>query len=307
MAQIPPYYFESQNQLTTRASLFTEFERHVKNNVKHNQLNIKVPETIRIATFNVHYWTDLHERSSFDNLLEDIKNLNADVICLQEVSFGCTKFHQLSYDKLMQIFASIGYQYHSKILTQPYLGADFGNAIFSKLPITNQQSGLLTKGSSRVRRGYCCVHIPLLEIDICCVHLDVFDETGETRRLQLRELIDKLSHIKSDNLIICGDFNATRAADYSQVQLEDMIKRDTDRNVKTDLQTLEIIDKIDYHSCFDHINQISPNCTVWSCRATDYIFVSKKFNYKIERCGVYFTINSDHLPIYMDINQKQNA
>jgi endonuclease/exonuclease/phosphatase family metal-dependent hydrolase len=295
-----PNFFKGTRALKTRSSLLRAFHVFAEKNYNLNQ---NKTTDWRLATYNVHYWTDLYEKPAFDRIFEDLKKMNADVLCLQEVSFTPTRLHTLSYEELMSKFTQLGYTSAVEIRTQPYLGGDFGNMILSKLPISQQTSGLLDKGHGKVRRGYCSVHVDQLNLDICCVHLDVFDESGATRQRQLSQLMTLLGGARS-NLVVMGDFNCTRSCDYSPSQLQEIINADKIRGSTTDLTTLQIFDQCYYYTCFEHGKVKPPNCTVWSCRSTDYIFLSKEFQYPITGCNPYYTVNSDHFPIYMDLKAK---
>lgn len=45
-----------------------------------------------VTTYNVHFWTDLRGRFALDAILDTIRGIQADVLCLQEVSAGCNQF-----------------------------------------------------------------------------------------------------------------------------------------------------------------------------------------------------------------------
>lgn len=295
-----PNFFQGTGSLKTRSALLRAFHVFADKNSSLNQ-----PKTaeLRFATYNVHYWTDLYEKPALDRIFEDIKHIDADVVCLQEVSFTPTRFYSLSYDDLMVKFEELGYIHRVEIRTQPYLGGDFGNMIISKIAISQSTSGLLDKGHGKVRRGYCSVHLDQLNLDVCCVHLDVFDESGVTRQRQLKQLIKLLGGLRA-NLVIMGDFNCTRTCDYPASQLQEIIAADKIRGSTTDVTTLQVFDQSNYCTCFEHSKVKPPNCTVWSCRATDYIFVSKEFSAQITSCNPYYSVNSDHFPIYMDMNMN---
>lgn len=242
-----PNFFRRTSTLNTRSSLLKAFHVFAETNLSVNQSLTKLNDdsTWRLATYNVHYWTDLYENPAFSRIFEDIKHINADVLCLQEVSFAPTRLSSLTYDELMAKFAELGYVHTVEIRTQPYLGGDFGNLILSKKRMSQSTSGLLDQGSGKVRRGYCSAHIDELNLDICCVHLDVFDETGATRRRQLSQLIELLGGLRA-NLVIMGDFNATRSCDYPTTQLQEIMDADQMRGSTTDIKTLQVFKRFGY-------------------------------------------------------------
>lgn len=268
---------------------------------KAEENHSKSSNSVRIATYNVHYWTDLYEKPSFDKILKDIAIINADILCLQEVSFDRTKFNPYNYDQLMGKFRDMGYCDYVEVYGSQYLGSRFGNLILSRCKMDNKLWGTLHKGNVKVRRGYCLASFKDLNVDVCCVHLDVFDESGDTRRKQLEEML-KLVSAPRENLIICGDFNSIRKQDYEPKRLNTIINHDHLRGIVTDTQTLQKLDELNYKTSFEHAQKKS-DCTVWSCRAIDHIFLHSNCPYKIVKSEVHYTINSDHFAIYADINK----
>jgi endonuclease/exonuclease/phosphatase family metal-dependent hydrolase len=284
--------------LLSKSSMKQRFHHLYEQNKIENAV-IRSSSDHRVATYNIHYWTDLYDHANADRILDDIKAIDATILCLQEVSFDRTKYNPYTYDQLMNQFASMGYIDHIEVFGSQYLGARYGNLILSKVPMTKKDAGLLYKGQVRVKRGYCMTEIASLDVTICCLHLDVFDETGKTRNQQLMQLLNILD-LSNPNLIICGDFNCLRKADYSTPFFDRLVASDQHRNAVTDTTTLEYLRKNHFHTCFDHCRQPSPKCTVWSNRVIDFIFVPHKYTKEITNCGLYYTVNSDHFGVYMD-------
>lgn len=291
----------------------TELKNQYKQYCLENKYEpVKCTGIARIATYNIHYWTDLYDKPAADKILSDINKINADVLCLQEVSFDRTMFNHYNYDQLIKKFSDMGYLYSIEVYGSRYLNAKYGNMIFSKWPITNIKSGSLPLGQTKVMRAYCMGKIIHLDLNICCLHLDVFDETGRTRTEQINKLIMELN-MPSDNLIICGDFNCIRQEELTlnkdQLAINKMnqiIEDDLKRGIKTDISTLLNLNKIGYQTCFDQSKQQNPYSTVWSGRTIDFIFVPHDFIYEVDKSYIYHTINSDHCSIYMDIKNKSS-
>lgn len=260
-----------------------------------------VKNGIRIASFNIHYWSNWKEEPCVDKILDDINEIDADIICLQEVSFGKTFYNKYTFDELLSRFKEMGYIDFVEIKCCNWKNAKYGNMILSKLPLSDKKSGFLYQGNTKIKRGYCLAYVPILDIHVCCVHLDVFDESGKTREIQLAELIDKIKNIK-DKLILCGDFNCTRIQDYNESHFIKIKQDDLLRNVNIDIFTLKQCENINFVSSFDIINKKYPHSTVWSDRIVDYIFIHKIFPYNIIDTNLYTTTNSDHFALYMTFN-----
>ena len=67
--------------------------KYLKNNYlnhisKHKYYITKNNKKLRIATYNIHYWTDVFENNRMKNIIKDIEYINADFVFLQEVIFG---------------------------------------------------------------------------------------------------------------------------------------------------------------------------------------------------------------------------
>src|SRR5438128_815579 len=122
----PPSPTSPTHQCPSVTTLKRQFHILYEKNLE-NKVTEKKANTLRIATFNIHYWTDLYDKSSVDKLINDITLINADLICLQEVSFDQTKYNPYNYEQLMKTFKRLGYQDSVEVYGSQYLGGRFGN------------------------------------------------------------------------------------------------------------------------------------------------------------------------------------
>jgi hypothetical protein len=58
----------------------------------YNKVTPNNNDTLRIMTWNVHFWTNINEESSVDFIMDNIKTINPDILGIQEATFGKTKF-----------------------------------------------------------------------------------------------------------------------------------------------------------------------------------------------------------------------
>src|SRR2546425_13350751 len=100
----------TQTPPLTKVALKRQFHTlYEKNQADNQRTNEKKSKAIRVATFNVHYWTDLYDKASADKILSDLVKINADILCLQEVSFDRTRYNPYTYAQLMEKFKQMGY------------------------------------------------------------------------------------------------------------------------------------------------------------------------------------------------------
>jgi endonuclease/exonuclease/phosphatase family metal-dependent hydrolase len=161
-------------------------------------------ESIRIATYNIHKCRGMDRRVLPERIAEVIRELNADVVALQEVvSVPDVSPHE---DQPRFLAQQLGYDYRFGENRQHGLGA-YGNAVLSRLPIDASENYDLT-WRGRERRGAfrCDVGLGGAVVHLFNVHLGTaFFE----RRHQGRLLTSNI--IRRDGItgprIVVGDFN----------------------------------------------------------------------------------------------------
>ncbi|MEK7413459.1 MAG: endonuclease/exonuclease/phosphatase family protein [Planctomycetota bacterium] len=145
---------------------------------------------LELASFNVWFDNASGRDGRYGSVLKDIKELNADLIALQEV----TPFF---YDQLVVFCKDNGLKIFGEIHGR------YGNVTLAKTPIVKTRVIQLTSGMGRValvttiKRGDA-------DVDVINVHLDSMLDDTEKRMVQLRE-IEK--ETKTAQFIILGDFN----------------------------------------------------------------------------------------------------
>jgi endonuclease/exonuclease/phosphatase family metal-dependent hydrolase len=77
---------------------FTElFRMNVKNNEKENE---KMPpnnnDVLRIMTWNVRYFTNIKDKPTFKEIVEVIRKIDPDILCLNETSLGRNQYYTIS-------------------------------------------------------------------------------------------------------------------------------------------------------------------------------------------------------------------
>lgn len=134
------------------------------------------------------------------------------------------------------------------------------------------------------------------KISMVLTHLDVFDETEDTRHSQMCEILKKWSSID----LIMGDFNSLRKNDYSKDEWLSIKSDDKDRHVITKYKVITEIEKF-FTDSFVVCDTSPPKISVWSNRRVDYIYVNNDFDSELIGSYIYPTLISDHYPIYVDL------
>ena len=85
--------------------LKSQYKANIKKSVGLNAI-AKDKDILRIMTYNVHFWTDVNEIPNIDKILQDIKTINPDIVCLNEVTLGKTKYNNKD---IIELFEKLHY------------------------------------------------------------------------------------------------------------------------------------------------------------------------------------------------------
>jgi len=245
----------------------------------------KKPGTLRVVSYNLHMMSGYAPNTGWEGMLNAIKKLNADVLVLQETT----------PDTLPALKSLYPYQH-----SQQFQGV-IGNAILSKTLELHDCFRVAYNGS--LERGLLSaeVRVPNSKpIRIMCTHLDVYDESGETRLNQATEL-EMHSHNWCDwqDTIVLGDMNCIRLSDYSEEHLKWIKLQDRSRGVDRPLGFE--LDPLFGSGWSDVFRESTPCISVWSMRRVDFALTCPKWAANIDRSFLYFDASSDHLPLVVDI------
>lgn len=222
-------------------------------------------------------------KEDINNIISELKRIDADVVCIQELSFFYDDRESIS--ALSKVYPYIYYEVADTFLD----GMSQCNAIISKYPFMKknkwyvQEPGVDKNDYSKEGRIY-------LEVSINCndkvynigtTHLSYTHKFLETE-LKDRE-VDKLIKIikNKSNYIFTGDLNTANNSKYIKKISEYYTNHDTKNTWTTKPFSYNgfSVDKIDYK--------------------LDYVFTSKDIN--VKNIEVIDTIYSDHLPILCEI------
>jgi endonuclease/exonuclease/phosphatase family metal-dependent hydrolase len=171
--------------------------------------------TLKIATYNIHKgFSQFNRRLVLHELRERLRELNADIVFLQEVQGEHLQHPQrhTDYPSVPQheFLADEFWAHHAYGMNAVYDEGHHGNAILSCFPIV-QTSNTDVSAHRFESRGllHCKVEIKGEIVHCLCAHFGLF---AKGRRMQKLALIEYVRGCIPDDapLIIAGDFNDWR-------------------------------------------------------------------------------------------------
>lgn len=262
-------------------------------------------QSVRIATYNVHEWLDPYGAKNFDGIVTAIKQVQADVMILQEVAL----FNKATINDALH---DAGYHYTAFVTTINSAKRPCGNMIISKYPFTQKpvvKTFNADYHAGRERRGFIKTDIALPNnntITLYGTHLDVWDASECKRTHEAAELVSTSAHV-SGNVLIGADFNAVRPQDY-QYQVKgkkvwDLLNANHMQRTGIPVPTTALaqLEQADYIDSFTRAGAPNPRFTVWSGTAVDFLYLNKQWQLPVLGSYVYYSAASDHLPVIMDV------
>jgi endonuclease/exonuclease/phosphatase family metal-dependent hydrolase len=159
---------------------------------------------LRVLSYNIHKgFTHANIKNVLKQIRHSIREVNADLVCLQEVSGGPISQFEFLADQV--------WHYHVYGQNAVYQEGHHGNAILSKFPIVFHENINVTNNRFE-RRGILHSRVELPKqhpLEVFSVHFDLF-EAGRQR--QLARLCHRVESVVKPGapIIISGDFNDWR-------------------------------------------------------------------------------------------------
>jgi endonuclease/exonuclease/phosphatase family metal-dependent hydrolase len=161
--------------------------------------------SFRIATYNIHKCVGLDRRSSPERIVEVLKEIDADVIALQEVlchSRPNRRDHQAEF-----IAEELGMDFRLGENRQ-IRGGDYGNATFTRFKIAASANYDITVKKYEARGClWTDIDTGSKQLQFFNVHMGTsfFERRKQVHRLLQEHIFD--SHSEPKNRLIAGDFN----------------------------------------------------------------------------------------------------
>jgi endonuclease/exonuclease/phosphatase family metal-dependent hydrolase len=239
---------------------------------------------IRILEWNIWY------KENIQNVIEFLKEQNADIICLQELTVG----HELhGKENLPQRIAdALGYSFYFVPAHTFPTGYQIGNGIFSRWPLAQHQYYFVQHAhegphGSEESRVYIQADIltPAGTLKVATTHLSysATNEYSDQRKKEIAALTQELSN-KTEKFVFTGDLNATPES-YTVQEILQHLKNAGPDFVKPTWPTKQYTP--------------GPDVTAELKHRLDYVFATS--DVRIVASDTPLTGYSDHLPISVEI------
>ncbi len=236
---------------------------------------------IRVLTYNIHQGLDADGVMNLEGIIGEIKKLNPDIVCLQEVNRA-----QVSnglVDCLMPISYALGMPY---VFGANSEDGQYGNAILTRYPVRDWDNLRFFNNSTETRGTLHAViktrqpNDMNSDLNLFITHLDHISGPSNVRGKQVREVLEFWS--KRPRSIIAGDLNAepdsSEMKPFYAAELKDSLEPFGKKYVKT------------FWEGFGE-----------QAMKLDYIFISKDLN--AVDAMIEDSRASDHKPVVVDIRR----
>ncbi len=236
---------------------------------------------IRVLTYNIHQGLDADGRMNLEGIIGEIKKLNPDIVCLQEVNRA-----QVSnglVDCLMPISYALGMPC---VFGANHNDGQYGNAILTRYPVRDWDNLRFFNNSTETRGT---LHAVIKtkqpndmgsDLNVFVTHLDHISGPSNVRGKQVREVIEFWS--KRPRSIIAGDLNAEPDTDEMKPFYAEELK-----------DALEPFGKKYVKTFWEGYGE--------QAMKLDYIFISKDLN--AVEVIIEDSRASDHKPVAVDIRR----
>lgn len=308
------------------ASPYRSFESSIEILSDPSQVQSLVQGKLRVMTYNMGYASGstnnkginlTHEEvtQNLDHMIQEIKEINPDVLALQEVDFDA--YRTARVDEFKYLAEHLGYPFGAKAITwnKKYLPWPYwppsrnyrhvvgGQAVLSRYLISEQQIFKFHKPSHNhfwynwfyPDKVIQKVKIKVNEknVSIWNLHLEAFDDDANFAQLEILGSQMRRSHPD----IVLGDFNAPtkyQIKEFSELDDRESSLISRYEALKNELRMTQYLnaETSDGNDDFT-IPSWHPN------KKIDHILL--KSGFKFENAGIGKNQGSDHLPVWMDM------
>ena len=188
---------------------------------------------IKIVSYNIHSGLNKDMYPTLFDIIDFLRVLKADIICLQEVNESAKAGFQVSsFKEELKMYSHFG----ANVVD---LGFNYGLVTYSKYPIKSENHIYLSSGREQRGMLHTVTKIDGKKLNIINVHLGV-DE--EEREIQIKEMIEFINSLGKEPYIVTGDFNE------GNISIDNNILNDVAQKLgKANVLTFALgLDRIDY-------------------------------------------------------------
>lgn len=163
--------------------------------------------TVRIVLANVHYGFDVEGRQRAIEVGELLAELDADLVALNEVDRG---WLITGSPDLLATYASLT---GLEPVFAPATDEVWGNALLTRLPVTESRRTMLPRGRDPLPRSALTVVVELPDgtpLGVVVTHLSNVDRQGDTRLPQAQSVAALVARLRERGIptVVAGDLNA---------------------------------------------------------------------------------------------------
>lgn len=182
---------------------------------------------IRLASLNVHFFSDLNNQSNVHRLAQLLKPMSLDALALQEtLHIDQPSSERHSHFKLLSELLQLPH----RAFCHTTLG--FGNAFLSRFPVTNHANYYAEVVGAKNKRGMLAVQIDheFFKDNNTTLYITHLDQISEEIRSKQLEQFEQHLRKSTDFQLVMGDFNALTFEDYSKDYFNTHIRDVRQRN-----------------------------------------------------------------------------
>ena len=259
---------------------------------------------LRVMSWNINEWKNdlgFQNNGTKRDIVEVINKIDPDFIGLQRVAFPQTIIQQ-SDDEKTKLNQILGTKLETAAVCKDT--HNLYNALLYKkneFKPTKYETVDIGDGSCA---GFLETKVNGKDIAIITIYLDVNNSKKRVENLnQLYDkLIKQLIQKELKNIIILGNFNSYREADYNKDQL-DKLKEFKSSEWPNIFEATKKIKEMGFVESFNKFNQEYPINTAKSGGRVDFIYVYKKWEFgRKVRAYTHYGSQSSHLPIILDFS-----
>jgi len=233
--------------------------------------------SIRVLTYNIHHGRGGDEEVSLARIAEVIKRSRPDVVALQEIDDRTLRTGGVDQTSELARLVGMSGEFVHQI---DYEGGRYGQAILSRLPISNLQRHWLPGTPDRERRmaGSVTIDLGPRKLLFVTTHLHHANETFRNLQAEQLNTIFTSADVPKQVVVLAGDLNATPQS-----------------------ETLRILDRRWLSATAGSADSLTFPASN-ADRQLDYVLCYPKTNVQVvEARAIDETVASDHRPVIVEL------